>query len=235
MNPVQNLAIFDLDNTLLSGDSDYLWGQYLIERGFVDGPQYAKKNQRYYEAYKAGSLDIREFLRFSLQPLHDNDPAVLKGWRQHFLTEKINPIIPPATRELLQLHRSRGDALLIITATNRFVTEPIARLLGVPNLLATDPEIVEGRYTGEISGIPCFQAGKVERLKLWQAERANAFAQRWFYSDSHNDLPLLERVEHAVAVDPDVQLEAAALARGWPIVSLRRETGAAVFARATKQ
>jgi HAD superfamily hydrolase (TIGR01490 family) len=231
MNTRARLAIFDLDNTLLAGDSDYLWGQFLVERGLVDGESYARENARYYDAYRAGTLDIQEFLRFALRPLREHGLAALQAWRRHFLAEKILPIIPPATRELLALHRARGDTLLIITATNRFVTEPIAAELGVPNLLATDPELKDGRYTGELAGIPCFREGKVERLQQWLAESGRSFAARWFYSDSHNDLPLLERVEYPVAVDPDPELEGVARELGWPIVSLRRETGAAVFAR----
>jgi HAD superfamily hydrolase (TIGR01490 family) len=231
MNSLPNLAIFDLDNTLLSGDSDYLWGQFLVERGLVDGPRYASENRRYYEAYKAGTLDIREFLRFSLRPLRENDPGVLNNWRRQFVTDKILPIIPAASRELLRLHRARGDELLIITATNRFVTEPIATELGVLHLLATEPEIIGGRYSGEISGTPCFQDGKVERLDEWLQQGGRSYMRRWFYSDSHNDLPLLEQVEHPVAVDPDDLLRGRADASGWPVVSLRNETGAAVFAR----
>jgi HAD superfamily hydrolase (TIGR01490 family) len=233
MNAPARLAIFDLDNTLLAGDSDYLWGQFLVERGLVDGESYARENARYYDAYRAGTLDIQEFLHFALRPLREHSLAALQAWRRHFLAEKILPIILPAARELLALHCARGDTLLIITATNRFVTEPIAAELGVPNLLATDPELKDGRYTGEVAGIPCFREGKVERLRLWLKEHGQGFAARWFYSDSHNDLPLLERVEYPVAVDPDPELEGVARELGWPIVSLRRETGAEVFARAT--
>lgn len=233
MTAAANLAIFDLDNTLLSGDSDYLWGQFLVERGLVDGSHHASENRRYYEAYVAGTLDIREFLRFALRPLREHAPELLRQRRAEYLIEKILPIIPESSRTLLDLHRARGDELLIITATNRFVTEPIAQTLEVPHLLATDPEIVQGRYTGEISGIPCFQDGKVERLKLWLQQQGVTYRERWFYSDSHNDLPLLRQVEHPVAVDPDPQLAAAARAQGWPIVSLRRETGADIFARVT--
>jgi HAD superfamily hydrolase (TIGR01490 family) len=234
MTAPQNLAIFDLDNTLLAGDSDYLWGQFLVECGLVDGPRYARENRRYYEAYKAGTLDIREFLRFSLRPLRDHAPETLRQWRRQYLIDKILPIIPEASRELLRLHRDHGHQLLIITATNRFVTEPIAAELEVGELLATDPEMRDGRYTGEIMGIPCFQDGKVERLRLWLGERGRDYAARWFYSDSHNDLPLLEQVEHPVAVDPDAQLASIALGRGWPIVSLRRETGASIFGRTVR-
>lgn len=216
-----DLAIFDLDNTLLAGDSDYLWGQYLVERGIVEAASYEAANQRFYDQYKAGELDIRAFLRFSLQPLRDNNPQELKGWRADFIRDKVRPIIAPLTAELLQRHRARGDTLLIITATNRFVTEPIAAELGIENLLATDPEIVDGVYTGEVAGIPCFQDGKVERLKMWLDAQQTQFDQQWFYSDSHNDLPLLERVDIPVAVDADPQLSQAAERNNWRQLSLR--------------
>ena len=218
-----DLAIFDLDNTLLAGDSDYLWGQYLVERGIVDAASYEAANQRFYDQYKAGALDIRAFLRFSLQPLRDNNPQALKDWRSDFVRDKIRPIVAPLTAELLRLHRERGDTLLIITATNRFVTEPIATELGIDNLLATDPEVIDGHYTGEVAGIPCFQDGKVERLKLWLADRSENFAAKWFYSDSHNDLPLLAQVDKPIAVDADPQLSTAAETNGWQHISLRAE------------
>ena len=216
-----DLAIFDLDNTLLAGDSDYLWGQYLVERGIVEAASYEAANQRFYDQYKAGELDIRAFLRFSLQPLRDNDPQELEGWRADFIRDKVRPIVAPLTAELLQRHRDRGDTLLIITATNRFVTEPIAAELGIENLLATDPEIVDGVYSGEVAGIPCFQGGKVERLKMWLAAQETTFTQQWFYSDSHNDLPLLEQVDIPVAVDADPQLSQAAEHNAWRQLSLR--------------
>ncbi len=218
-----DLAIFDLDNTLLAGDSDYLWGQYLVERGIVDAESYEAANQRFYEQYKSGELDIRAFLRFSLQPLRENDPQELQGWRSDFIRDKIRPIIAPLAQQLLDRHRKRGDTLLIITATNHFVTAPIANELGIDNLLATDPEVVNGRYTGEVAGIPCFQAGKVERLRLWLGEGNQDYRQQWFYSDSHNDLPLLEQVDHPVAVDADPQLTAAAQANNWRQISLRSD------------
>ncbi|QKT04416.1 HAD-IB family hydrolase [Ectothiorhodospiraceae bacterium 2226] len=215
------LAIFDLDNTLLAGDSDYLWGRFLVARGLVDGEHYERENQRFYDAYKAGTLDIHEFLRFSLAPLAAHDPAALHGWHAEFMAEHIRPIIAPGTRALLQRHREAGDELLIITATNRFVTEPIARELGITHLLATDPECREGRYTGAVSGTPCFREGKVQRLQAWLAQHGRALDGAWFYSDSHNDLPLLEAVAHPVAVDPDPVLAREARERGWPIISLR--------------
>jgi HAD superfamily hydrolase (TIGR01490 family) len=216
-----SLAIFDLDNTLLGGDSDYLWGRFLVEQGHVDGAYYERENQRYYEEYKAGTLDIFEFLRFSLKPLAEQDMATLQQWHRQFMAEKITPIMLPKATALLQQHREADDTLLIITATNSFVTAPIAEALGVDKLLATDPELLHGRYTGEVSGTPCFQHGKVIRLNEWLTQSGQNLADSWFYSDSHNDLPLLELVSHPVAVDADDTLAAHAKARGWPHISLR--------------
>lgn len=215
------LAIFDLDNTLLGGDSDYLWGQYLAENGIVDGEAYERENLKYFQQYEAGTLDIFEFLRFSLRPLAENDPTQLLSWRSEFVAEKIQPILLPAAQKLLEKHRGAGDTLVIITATNRFVTEPIAELLGVPHLLATDPEQVAGRYTGDVSGTPCFKEGKITRLREWLTTSGHSLAKSWFYSDSHNDIPLLELVDHPVAVDPDPLLTQHAHHKGWPVVTLR--------------
>ncbi len=231
MGRLLNLAIFDLDNTLLGGDSDNLWGQFLIARGVVDGQTYERENERFYQDYLAGILDPYAFLRFALRPLAENDPADLSAWREQFMHEYIQPIILPAARQLLALHRGRGDALLIITATNRFITAPIAEALGVEELLATEPAMRDGRFTGDVVGRPCFQAGKVEKLQAWLCEQLRSFQCKWFYSDSVNDVPLLGQVERPVAVDPDARLAATARERGWPVVSLRRETGEAVFAR----
>lgn len=217
------LAIFDLDNTLLDGDSDYLWGVFLAESGVVDGEDYERENARFYREYHEGRLDISEFLRFSLSPLRENDPDDLLRWREDFLRHKIEPIILPAARNLVAWHRDRGDILLIITATNEFVTTPIAELLGVPNLIATVPAKSCGRYTGEVDGTPAFKEGKVERLQAWLAQARNNLTGSTFYSDSHNDIPLLERVDHPVAVDPDEHLRRHALDRGWPVISLRGE------------
>ena len=216
-----SLAIFDLDNTLLGDDSDYLWGRFLVERGLVDGPTYERENQRFYDQYRAGTLDIHQFLAFMLQPLTERPLAELLSWRARFMIEKIEPILLPRALELLERHRAAGDVLLIITATNRFITEPIAERLNVPHLLATEPEIVEGRYTGRAVGIPCFQQGKVERLRQWLSATGGDLSDSWFYSDSHNDLPLLEQVTRPVAVDPDAILAEHARQRGWPIISLR--------------
>jgi HAD superfamily hydrolase (TIGR01490 family) len=215
-----SLAIFDLDHTLITGDSDYEWGQFLIERHIVDGEDYERKNDRYYEQYREGTLDIFEFLAFALKPLADHDRRTLDAWHKEFMQERILPMIPEASRQLVDKHRQQGDTLLIITATNSFVTRPIAELFGVHHLLATEPEIVDGEYTGKVSGTPCFQHGKVERLHQWLLEHNETLEGSWFYSDSHNDLPLLREVEHAVAVNPDEKLLAEATRKRWPIIKL---------------
>ncbi len=215
------LAIFDLDNTLLGGDSDYLWGEFLVEQGLVERAYYARENQRFYDEYKAGTLDIHEFMAFSLKPLTQHPVDELDTLRARFIEQKITPVMLPAAKALLRKHRQQGDYLLIITATNRFVTEPIANALGVDDLLATDAEIRNGQYTGKVEGVPCFREGKVMRLEAWLAASGRNLAQSWFYSDSHNDLPLLELVTHPVAVDPDETLGRHAELKGWPILSLR--------------
>lgn len=215
------LAIFDLDNTLLAGDSDHLWGEHLAVRGVVDGAHYQRENDRFLREYEAGRLDIRTFLRFSLRALAENTPEDLERWRREFIEERVAGIIAPGTPALLERHRAAGDQLLIITATNRFVTEPIAEMLGVGTLIATEPEMRDGRYTGEVAGTPCFREGKVERLHEWLEGDADRLRSSSFYSDSHNDLPLLERVERPVAVDPDPALHRIATDRGWEIISLR--------------
>ena len=215
------LAIFDLDNTLLAGDSDYLWGQFLVEQGHVDAEWYERENRKFYELYKAGTLDIYAFCAFSMQPLTRHSLAQLEQWREQFVREKIEPIVAAGTPALLERHRAQSDRLLIMTATNRFITEPIARLLEIDNLIATDAEILDGRYTGRIAGIPNFQNGKVQRLALWREQQAQRYSHTVFYSDSRNDLPLLLQADTAVAVDPDDVLRAEALTRGWPVISLR--------------
>ncbi len=215
------LAIFDLDNTLLAGDSDYLWGRFLVDQQLVDGDYYERENQRFYDEYRHGRLDIHEFLAFSLKPLTEHPLEKLAELHRQYMTSVIQPLITDASRRLVAEHRDQGDDLLIITATNRFITEPIARKLGVDDLLATDPEMIDGRYTGRVSGIPCFREGKVERLEQWLKKTGRNLADSWFYSDSHNDLPLLERVTRPVAVDPDETLADHAGAKGWPIISLR--------------
>jgi HAD superfamily hydrolase (TIGR01490 family) len=216
-----SLAIFDLDNTLLAGDSDYLWGQFLVEQGIVDRGHYEASNARFYEDYREGKLDIAAFLRFALKPLADHEPEQLYAWREQFIDDKIKPIMLPQAREKIEAHRTAGDVLLVITATNAFVTEPIVRLYGIEHLLATTPEFSDGRYTGRFTGAPCFQAGKVTRLHDWLKDSGHDLQGSWFYSDSHNDLPLLSLVDHPVAVDPDETLAEHARANGWPVISLR--------------
>jgi len=215
------LAIFDLDNTLIAGDSDYLWGQYLADLGIVDRQAYLEGHQRYYEDYLAGTLDIYAFLRFQLGPLARFPRTDLLRWRARFIDERIRPLLLPRAQTLIEEHRHALRKLLIITATNRFITAPIAALLGVQDLIATEPEVVAGEFTGEVTGTPSYAAGKVERLAEWLGQQGLRASETWFYSDSHNDLPLLERVDHPVAVDPDGTLRDVARARHWPIISLR--------------
>ncbi len=215
-----SLAIFDLDNTLLAGDSDYLWGRFLAERGIVDPVGYERENERFYQDYREGRLDIMAFLAFSLKPLSEHPVERLVAWHAQFMRDKIEPLITAASERLIAQHRAAGDILMIVTATNAFVTAPIAARLGIPHLIATEPEMVDGRYTGRVSGTPSFREGKVRRLAEWLSRHGGTLDDAWFYSDSHNDLPLLEQVEHPVAVDPDEALAAHAGALGWPIISL---------------
>ncbi|MGZ8239248.1 MAG: histidinol-phosphatase [Methylobacter sp.] len=216
-----SLAIFDLDNTLIADDSDYLWGQFLVDQGIVDKNHYESANTKFYDDYKQGTLDIVEFLRFSLQPLADNNPEQLYQWRAQFIEETIRPLMLQSAQQLIDKHKARGDTLLVITATNRFVTEPIVNLYGIENLLATTPEFIDGRYTGGFNDIPCFREGKVKLLEAWLKNSTETMQDSWFYSDSHNDLPLLKLVDNPVAVDPDEKLAEFANASNWPIISLR--------------
>lgn len=214
------LAIFDLDNTLLAGDSDYLWGTFLCDQGIVDRNLYEQENRRFYEEYKQGRLDIMEFLKFSLYPLSQHPLETLQQWHQQFMRRYIDPLITQEALALVDEHRRKGDLLMIITATNAFVTAPIAERFGINHLIATEPGIKEGRYTGEVAGEPSFQQGKVKRLDEWLQQHQQSLDGSWFYSDSHNDLPLLEQVEHPVAVNPDELLEQRARQQGWPIIKL---------------
>ncbi len=215
------LAIFDLDNTLLAGDSDYLWGEFLAEKKIVDRDYYARENQRFYDEYKAGTLDIFEFLEFSLKPLSMHSMQELECLHDEFMQEKINHIWLPKAEALLEKHRQQQHFLLIITATNHFVTAPIAEKLGVDDLLATMPEQIHGRYTGKVNGTPCFQEGKVIRLEHWLKEHEFTLEGSYFFSDSFNDMPLLSKVTHPVAVDADQKLRQYAVKAQWPIISLR--------------
>ena len=216
------LALFDLDNTLLAGDSDFEWAQFLIDRGVLDREVYEARNRDFYDQYKAGTLDIHEFLDFQLKPLSRHPRTQLDAWHREYMAKKVIPMIAPGTPELLKRHAD--DVCLIVTATNSFVTAPIARHLGVPQLIATEPEQVNGEFTGRVAGTPSFREGKVARLDAWLSAQGRTWAdvtESWFYSDSLNDLPLMARVHHPVAVDPDATLRAHAEAQGWPLISLR--------------
>jgi HAD superfamily hydrolase (TIGR01490 family) len=216
------LALFDLDNTLLAGDSDFEWAQFLIEKEVLDREVYEARNRHFYEAYKAGTLDIHEFLDFQLKPLARHPRKQLDQWHAEFMQKKILPIITQKSRDLIESHRE--DARVVITATNRFVTAPIARELGIENLIATEPEEVSGEFTGRVKGVPSFREGKVERLKSWMEGHGikwGNLSETWFYSDSLNDLPLLSIVSHPVAVDPDETLKEHALRHDWRVISLR--------------
>jgi len=215
------LAIFDLDNTLIGGDSDNLWGQYLCDHKLVDTAGFEQANNQFFEDYHSGSLDIHAYLRFALAPLKGQPAEVLRAWHEEFMRSVIMPIMLPKAKALIAKHRQKGHTLLIITATNEFITRPIADALGIETLLGCEAEIVDGLYTGEPSGIPTYREGKVTRLQSWLAETGESMEGAWFYSDSHHDLALLKLVDHPVAVDPDDRLRSSALERGWPIMSLR--------------
>jgi len=215
------LALFDLDNTLLAGDSDFEWAQFLIEKGVLDREVYEARNEAFYAQYKAGTLDIFEFLDFQLKPLARHARSLLDAWHIEFMARRIQPMIRDSARELVERHRS--DLSAVITATNSFVTAPIVREFGVEHLIATEPEQLNGAFTGHVTDIPCFREGKVQRLESWletQRRTLDSFEESWFYSDSHNDLPLLNRVTHPVAVDPDDTLREHAQTHGWPVISL---------------
>jgi HAD superfamily hydrolase (TIGR01490 family) len=219
-----NLSLFDLDNTLLACDSDYEWGQFLVDRGVLDRETYEAQNKAYYDQYVAGTLDIHEYLGFALRPLAQHTGEELARWHADFMRSRIVPTIGAPARELVQGHLAAGDLCAIVTATNSFVTRPIANEFGVRHLIATEPEMREGRFTGRVAGTPCFREGKIRRVEEWLAAQGRAladFAASMFYSDSHNDLPLLARVTRPVAVDPDPQLAAEARRRGWAVISLR--------------
>ena len=216
------LAIFDLDNTLIAGDSDCLWGEFLIEMGKVDAETYRAGHEKYYQDYLDGNLDIHEFLSFQLKPLADNDFDELHQWRKQYIAQKIRPIILEQALTLVEEHRQQQHELLIITATNRFLTEPIADIFSIDNLIACEPEIVNGQFSGQSVGTPSYAEGKVKRFNDWLAEQDADFGESWFYSDSHNDIPLLKQVDHPVAVDPDSTLEEVAKKSNWKIISLRQ-------------
>lgn len=215
------LAIFDLDNTLIAGDSDHAWGEFLVEIDVVDHAVYKQANDKFYQDYKDGCLDIHEYLEFALAPLAKHSLDQLHSWRERFLDDKIVPIMQSKASDLIDHHRQQGDTLLIITATNRFVTELIAEKLGIPNLIATEPAQDENGYTGKVHGVPSFKEGKITRLKDWLQENPHDLTGSYFYSDSHNDIPLMELVDNPIAVDPDDALLDHAQNNNWPVRSLR--------------
>ena len=222
-----NLALFDLDHTLLAGDSDFEWAQFLIKQGVVDPELQAAKNAQFYADYKAGTLDIHAFLDFQLAPLARHPRAQLDAWHREFMAEHIRPIMLANARALVQRHLDLGHLCAIVTATNSFVTGDIARAFGIPHLIATIPGIRDGQFTGKSVGTPSFQRGKIERVEAWLESLGlwqGSFAQRWFYSDSHNDLPLLAWSTHPVAVDADDTLTTQATLAGWPAITLRDDT-----------
>jgi HAD superfamily hydrolase (TIGR01490 family) len=219
-----NLALFDLDNTILAGDSDYNWSRFLIQEGYLDGAIHAEKNEKFYADYKAGTLDIYAFVEFQFKPLARNPRSVLNQLLKKYVEEVIKPMITEKARALVKKHQEEGDLIIVITATNSFITKPIAALFGIENLIGTDPEEKEGEFTGKVSGLPSFKEGKVTRLEAWLKNKnlslAN-FEKSYFYSDSHNDLPLMQKVTHPVAVDSDDILSEYATSKGWPQISLR--------------
>jgi HAD superfamily hydrolase (TIGR01490 family) len=222
--PEVKLALFDLDNTLLNGDSDFEWSQFLIRIGVLDRELFEAKNLAFYEHYKAGTLDIQEFLDFQLKPLSRHARKTLDEWHSQFMREQALGMITQSARDLVNRHRKAGDVCVIITATNSFVTAPIAREFGIEHLIATEPEHNGGEFTGRVAGVPCFREGKIIRLENWLEQHGwglGCFADATFYSDSLNDLPLLSKVKNPVAVNPDETLRAHAEKHGWPVMSLR--------------
>ncbi len=214
------LAIFDLDHTLINEDSDYLWGKYLVDHHIVEPDYYKKKNEQFYEDYQTGSLDIEKYLDFSLRPLTEHSIEQLYSWRDDFVSTVIEPIVAKNTPQLIQKHKDDGHTLIIVSATNRFVTEPIAQLLGIPNLLSTEPEIINNQYTGKYIGIPTFKEGKIKALNEWMEINDHNLDGSYFYSDSINDLPLLEIATHPIVVSPDERLKAISLKNNWLEINL---------------
>ena len=216
-----SLAIFDLDNTLIGGDSDFLWGEFLGEEGVVDANAYRKKNEYFYQQYDLGALDIYAWLEFCLEPLSRYSMKELQEFHHRFMIQKIEPIMLDKAQNCINQHKERGDTVLVMTASNSFVTAPIVKKYGINQLLATEPEIKAGRYTGGVSGIPCFQSGKVDKLMPWLQKNEETLTGSTFYSDSHNDLPLLELVDNPVAVNADKILTKIAQKKGWDILNWR--------------
>lgn len=215
------LAIFDLDNTLIANDSDYLWGEFLVERGYVDGKEFATTNARFFEDYKNGTLDILAYQRFALKPLSQQTMETLTQWHSDFMQTVIEPIVLPKALAAVEKHKAQGDRVMIITATNTFITRPIGERYGITELLGTEGEIINNRYSGEVTGTPTFQEGKVIRLNEWLKQENETLEGSYFYSDSHNDLPLLKLVDHPIVVDADDKLLAVAKEQNWQSISFR--------------
>jgi len=212
------LAIFDLDNSLLSGDSDHSWGEFLVKKGIVDEEHHSRTNAAHFADYNAGNLNFEEFIAFQLASLKENPRDLMENIREEFLREIIQPMISDNARALVSQHRKQGHILMIITATNRFITRPIADKFGIDLLIATDVEEIDGRFTGRTIGIPCFAEGKVHRLNDWLVGKTENLLDSWFYSDSHNDLPLLRLVDNPVALNPDDKLRQEAELKRWRII-----------------
>ena len=217
-----SLAIFDLDNTLIGGDSDYLWGEFLCDEGIIsDRQSFEKKNDYFYQQYELGLLDIYAWAEFSFEILSHYSINELEAFHHKFMAQKIEPIFLEKAQDCINSHKKNGDTVLVITASNTFVTAPIVKRYGINHLIATEPEIVSGRYTGKVSGIPCFKSGKIENLMPWLERNGESLKDSTFYSDSHNDLPLLELVDNPVAVNADKILTKIAEKKGWKALNWR--------------
>ena len=215
------LALFDLDETLISGDSDYEWGAHLVSIGKVDAEYYASENERFYQDYLNGTLDVFAFLKFALRPLAENSYQELCQWRDEYIEERIKPIIKPKALDLVNKHRDAGDHLVIVTATNQFITEPTKEMFDIHDLIATLPEMVDGKFTGNVKGTPSYGPGKVTRLKEWLENNNHSLEGSYFYSDSRNDIPLLELVNHPIVVDADEKLTSHAIKNNWQQLELK--------------
>ena len=221
------LALFDLDHTLLPVDSDHEWGRFLVKIGVVDSDHYARENERFYADYKAGRLDIYGFLAFALKPLSEHSREQLNIWHQQFMQEIILPNLRQSALNLVKKHQDQGDLCCVVTATNSFVTKPIVKAFGINNLVATEPEVIgnpeTGNFSGKVSGIPNFREGKITRVENWLASKNlnwDSFNDSYFYSDSINDLPLMEKVKQPIPTNPDERLKQQAIERAWPILEL---------------